>query len=223
MLACTFVLALVALTQAAPVDRRSDLVSDLTANAINPTAEGVDALGDQLNTIVGQVAGSDDSIASFVAGTTLPSTQEGVEILTGALGSRDGDNLVTALTGNAIDPTAQGVDALGGQLNTIVGQVAGSDDSIASFVAGTTLPSTQEGVEILTGALNSRSEDNLVTELTGNAINPTADGVDALGGQASTIVGQVAGSDDSITDFVADTTLPSTQEGVEILTGALSQ
>jgi len=223
MLTCTFILALVAVTQAAPVDRRSDVLSDLTANAINPTAEGVDALGGQLNTIVGQVAGGDNSATKFVAGTTLPSTQEGVEIITGALDSRSEDNLVTELTGNAIDPTADGLDALDGQVSTIAGQVAGSDDSIASFVAGTTLPSTQEGVEILTGALNSRSEDNLVTALTGNAIDPTADGVDALGGQASTIVGQVAGSDDSIASFVAGTTLPSTQEGVEILTGALSQ
>jgi hypothetical protein len=51
---CTIVLALVALTQAALVYRRDgDLVSALTANALNPTAKGVDALSSQLSTIVG--------------------------------------------------------------------------------------------------------------------------------------------------------------------------
>ena len=83
---CTILLALVALTQAAPVHRRDeDVVSALTANALNPTADGVDALGGQLSTITSQVAGSDDSITDFVADTTLPSTQEGVEILTDAV------------------------------------------------------------------------------------------------------------------------------------------
>ena len=88
MHACTIVLAFVGLIQAAPVHRRSDnVVSALTANALNPTAEGVDALGGQVSTIIGQVAGSDsdDSITSFLADTSIPATQEGVDILTGAV------------------------------------------------------------------------------------------------------------------------------------------
>jgi hypothetical protein len=88
MYACTIVLALVTLVQAAPAYRRDgDLVSALTANALNPTAEGVDALGGQLSTIVGQVAGPDDSdsITAFLSDTSIPATQEGVEILTDAV------------------------------------------------------------------------------------------------------------------------------------------
>lgn len=134
---------------------------------------------------------------------------------------------MSALTANALNPTAEGVDALGGQLSTIVGQVAGPDgsDSITSFLSDTSIPATQEGVEILTGELDSRSSDDTVSALTANALNPTAEGVDALGGQLSTIVGQVAGSDsdDSITSFLADTSIPATQEGVDILTGAVSE
>jgi hypothetical protein len=140
---------------------------------------------------------------------------------------RRSEDVVSALTANALHPTAEGVDALGGQLSTIVGQVAGPDDSdsITAFLADTSIPATQEGVDILTGALDSRSSDNVVSALTANALNPTAEGVDALGGQTSTIVSQVAGPDDydSITSFLADTSIPATQEGVDILIGAVSE
>ena len=223
-------LALSAIAYAAPVDRRQgNVVSDVTANTLSATSEGVDALGNQVSNIVAQVASSDndESITSQVADNALPKDQDSIDDLTNALGlKRRQGNVVSDVTGNTIDATSEGVDALGDQVSNIADQVAsaGNEESITSQVADNALPKDQDSINDLTDALGlKRRQGNVVSDVTGNTIDATSEGVDALGDQVSNIVDQVASSDndESITSQVAENTLPTSQENVNVLTDVL--